>query len=47
MYAFDLLELDGERVDFYEPSCDGKIRRTVVPWLSLSRSTRPPSCRGA
>ena len=28
----------------YEPSGDGKITRTVVPWLPLSRSTWPPSC---
>jgi hypothetical protein len=28
----------------HKPSGDGKISRTVVPWLSLSRSTWPPSC---
>jgi len=31
------------RPDPYEPSHNGKIRCTVVPWLSLLRSTWPPS----
>ena len=28
----------------YEFSGHGKTTRTVVPWLSLARSTWPPSC---
>ena len=32
------------RSDPYEPSSNGKIRCTLVPWLPLFRSTWPPSC---
>ena len=32
------------RVDRYAAERDGNVKRTVVPLLSLSRSTCPPSC---
>jgi hypothetical protein len=37
------LQGDSANLIFYIQ--DGQIRRTVVPWLPLSRSTLPPSCR--